>query len=193
MKKYSIFCFLLVALLSCLTGCKKSTTDTPVTNIETLPPITQNGANTFGCLLNGKIWLPKGFDGNFTNSRINIDPTFMDGDLTVRVYRIIDGIKYTMTISSDSIKSTGTYLFKTLSRAKFRFGKYKSDLSIEYCNTDNGNLGGNPNNVEGFIKITRYDLVNRIFSGEFELAFNNDDCGYGNQIKLSGGRFDYKL
>lgn len=193
MKKYSIFCFLLVALSSCFTGCKKSTTDTPVTNTETLPPITQNGANTFGCLLNGKVWLPKGFDGNFANSRINIDPTFMDGDLTVRVYRIVDGIKYTMTITSDSIKTTGTYLFKTLSRAKYRFGKYKSDLSVQYCDSDNGNLGGNPSNIQGYVRITRYDLSNRIFSGEFELSFNNTACDLGTTIQITNGRFDYKL
>jgi hypothetical protein len=27
---------------------------------DKLPPETQNGNNTFGCLLNGKVWLPEG-------------------------------------------------------------------------------------------------------------------------------------
>jgi hypothetical protein len=98
-----------------------------------------------------------------------------------------------MSLSSDSIKNVGTYLFKTLSRAKFIFAKYKSDISILYCDSDNGNIGGNPNNINGFIKVTRYDLVNKIFSGEFEITFNNTICGLGDPVKITNGRFDYKL
>ena len=32
----------------------------PTDNPPQLPPETQTGANTFGCLVNGKVWLPKG-------------------------------------------------------------------------------------------------------------------------------------
>jgi hypothetical protein len=82
MKKKNTIWLLLIALFSiCMPACKKTKIDpVPVPAIDQLPPITQTGANTFGCLINGNVWLPKGYDGNFPNSRINIDPTYVDGD-----------------------------------------------------------------------------------------------------------------
>lgn len=188
MKTLKILGFVLGAAILCSGNCKK-----PGTEEEQLPPITQNGANTFGCLINGKVWLPKGWDGRFPNSRITIDPTYADGDLTVRVYRIDGGINLSMSLTSDSIKNTGTYQIGTLTRAFFVI--IKSDIASGswYCNANNGWGGGNPNNISGYIKITRYDLVNRIFSGEFEITFNNIDCGLGDPVRITQGRFDYKL
>jgi hypothetical protein len=37
---------------------------------NTLPPITQVGANTFGCKVNGEVWLPKNEPGLFSNSAL---------------------------------------------------------------------------------------------------------------------------
>jgi len=176
------------AAMLCAGNCKK-----PGNEEEQLPPITQTGANTFGCLINGKVWLPKGWDGQFPNSRITIDPTYVDGDLTVRTYRMDGDFRYSITLSSDSIKNTGIYQIKSFSRCKFVYGKHARDLSISYCSVDNGNGGGDPNNISGYLKITRYDLANRIFSGEFEITFNNIDCGLGDPVSITQGRFDYKL
>jgi hypothetical protein len=170
-------------------SCKKDKTAT-----EQLPPITQTGANTFGCLINGNVWLPKGYDGRFINSRITIDPSYADGDLTIRTYKIDDDFYYGVSITSDSIKSLGVYGIATSSRTKFYYSKWKKDFSINYCEAiQPSNNGPNPNNITGFIKITRYDLVNRIFSGEFEITFNNTSCGLGDPVKITQGRFDYKL
>lgn len=191
MKKDNTIWLLLLALCGIIAGCKKEKTE--ITTTDQLPPATQTGANTFGCLINGKVWVPKGFDGNFTNSRINIDPTFSDGDLNIRVYKIYDAFNERMTLSSDSIKSPGIYYFKTNSRAKYVFSKLKRDLSSVYCDMDNGNIGGNPNHINGYIKITKYDLQNNIFSGEFEISFNSPNCGLGDPVNITQGRFDYKL
>jgi len=43
------------------------------------------------------------------------------------------------------------------------------------------------------MKITRYDLVNKIFSGEFEFQFVNPNCGHGDTIFIKQGRFDLKF
>ena len=71
--------------------------------------------------------------------------------------------------------------------------KNNSDESISYCYVYSSSLNGNPNNITGFIKITKYDLVNRIFSGEFEITFNNTNCGFGDPVRITQGRFDYKV
>jgi len=44
--------------------------------LEQLPPATQTGANTFGCLLNGEAWTPSGNNGYGTgNYTVACDPT----------------------------------------------------------------------------------------------------------------------
>ena len=183
---------LIIACANIFAACKKVKTDaTTIIEEEKLPPITQTGANTFGCLINGKVWLPKGFDGNFTNSRINIDPTFIDGDLTIRTYKIDVGTINDLSIGSDSIKAVGIYPIGKFNRAKFVIQKAKSDLTVMYCLTNCSIISENV--PIGFIKVTRYDLVNKIFSGEFEFTFNNTDCGYGTPVKITAGRFDYRL
>jgi|GEM_PF-4482748 len=77
MKRFFLYAsyLALVSLLFSLNGCFLFPEPK-----EELPPITQTGANTFGFLLNGQVWLPKGSDGtpNLTSS---YDPTFMGGHL----------------------------------------------------------------------------------------------------------------
>jgi hypothetical protein len=71
--KHTITLFLLTASFICCSllfhSCTKTPdepepdpTPTPCTNC--LPPITTEGKNTFGCKVNGKIWLPKGGGGS---------------------------------------------------------------------------------------------------------------------------------
>ncbi|MBS1947911.1 MAG: hypothetical protein JST47_09105 [Bacteroidetes bacterium] len=52
--KCTTFFILAISLLSLVDGCscKKSVAE------PQLPPITQTGANTFGCKVNGKVWVP---------------------------------------------------------------------------------------------------------------------------------------
>lgn len=48
---FSILCFLFFTNIKC----KKN----DVITVDQLPPATQTGAGTFGCLLNGVVWVPK--------------------------------------------------------------------------------------------------------------------------------------
>jgi len=189
--KHIKFLLMLLAVSGLFAACKKSNTEP--TELSKLPPATQVGANTFGCLINGKVYIPKGFDGRFVNSRIDIDPGFEDGGLTILVYKISNGIREDITLASDSIKKVGTYELKTRSKTYFILQKNKVDFTGKYCYVFSSYLAGNPNNIYGFLKITRYDLLNRVFSGEFEISFNSPDCGYGDPVKITQGRFDYKL
>jgi hypothetical protein len=192
MKSNNILWLLLFVLFSFCTACKKTKTEPdPIPAVDQLPPITQTGANTFGCLINGNVYTPKGYSGNFTNSRINIDPNYLDGDLLIRTYRVSGGIEIDLSIGSDSIKNIGIYPIGKNQRTGFVVQKWKDDLSIRYCLTNPSIITNT--SILGYLKITRYDLVNKIFSGEFEFTFNNTDCGLGDPIKITNGRFDYKL
>ena len=57
MKKLIILLFTTFTLSSC----NKDEDNNSKTELEKLPPATQTGANTAGCLVNGVAFLPKGF------------------------------------------------------------------------------------------------------------------------------------
>lgn len=199
MKQIKLLLFIIICT-NIFVACKKTKaepeTDTTAAQIQLLPAITQTGANTFGCLLNGNAWLPKGVDGNIPNSKLTIDNTTPNGIFLLTNYRVFDNFKDRMTFFSDSIKAVGTYPIKTNSKTLFTYGKYKPDNSASYCEFDNSNYGiygGNIYNIDGYIKITRYDTVNKIYSGEFEITFINNACELGSPVKITNGRFDFKL
>ena len=95
---------LLVSIFSSifLISCRKENTDE-----ELLPPITQNGANTFGCLINGKIYTQKGFLQNTPNFQLSVDTNFNDGSFGAITFRKTDNTIVDFTIGSDSMKGVG--------------------------------------------------------------------------------------
>ena len=54
-----------------------------------LPAATGEGLNTFGCLVNGEIWSPKGNVG-YSNLDISYDPNLEGGSFDLATYRIIN-------------------------------------------------------------------------------------------------------
>ena len=172
-----------LAILLISASCKK--TKTEPTEIEKLPPITQTGAKTFGCLVNGKAWIPEGYESPTPNYRVEVDPTFNDGVFGISCYKIFSWNPYKredITFGSDSIKSTGLFTVTRIGidRLRAHFG--------------GGGCGFNPTDpgvyVNGFLKLTRYDLGAGIFSGEFEFTLKPVNC---DTIKITNGRFDYKF
>lgn len=81
--KKCLFLILRTIVLSAGCKCKKDVTNPK----EQLPSATENGANTLGFLLNGEVWVPKGFNGT-KNLSWYYDPDYSDGDLSIKAYRI---------------------------------------------------------------------------------------------------------
>jgi hypothetical protein len=52
---------LLFIALTLVLGCCSDDDSKSASEIDKLPPATQTGANTAGCLVNGKAFLPKGY------------------------------------------------------------------------------------------------------------------------------------
>src|SRR5256885_12886567 len=96
----------LVALISfILCSCCNS-----VSPSETLPAATQTGANTFGCLVNGKVWLPKGNVGT-SNMSPSYDPNFNGKAIfDIATYRILSNTNQQyFGIAINGIDKEGTY------------------------------------------------------------------------------------
>ena len=65
--KNLLLLFLTTFALSC---CNKDDNPKPKTELEKLPPATQTGANTAGCLVNGVAFLPKGYFSTKSNEML---------------------------------------------------------------------------------------------------------------------------
>jgi hypothetical protein len=161
MKVYIIYMtvFVLLAFL-CSTNCPKSSMP------NQLPPITQTGANTFGFLLNGQVWLPYS-----TNIQIQnvLSAQYYQGTIKISAGRVINtqNINQVFNITIYSMKTGTTYYF----------GATFSDL-IQPCTYNNL--------LNGQLNISRLDTLKDIVSGTFQMTF----LGCRDTLKMTNGRFD---
>ena len=187
-KSLNMLCTLIM-LCFCFASCKKTNApDTPKTELEKLPPITQTGANTFGCLVNGVAWLPNGSKPQTggSNIQIYVDPTFQGGVFSVggNKYKIPDSH---ISISSGGCTNIGVYnLSSNLNAASY----YQTKLGSFACELSTTDIGCYK---YGYFEITKYDLATGIFSGTFVFKLYNPQSLCGDTIRITNGRFDVKL
>ena len=175
-------------ILLCAASCKKSKPITALTELEKLPPITQTGANTFGCLVDGKAWLPNGSKPQTggSNIQVYVDPTFQGGRFSITGNNYNEPNQY-ISIGSFKCISAGFFDFDS-SYNGVQF--YRNRLGSNYVDYSTNDIGIFK---KGFINITKYDLTTGIFSGTFEGKLFKVNGSYGDTIKITNGRFDVKL
>ncbi|MEJ7676404.1 MAG: DUF6252 family protein [Segetibacter sp.] len=176
MKRYLYL--LLFISISFFPGCKKNK---PA--IDQLPLATQTGAGTFGCLVDGKVFKPKGspFAGPILSCAyqyINDGYSFQlkarqdIGDETLSVGLFTDSLAIAQ---GQTIK-----LFQnSVGKAYGQIGKYKIGSS--------GSLYYTIPTGFGEIKITKFDETNRIVSGTFWFDAINSNS---EKVQVREGRFD---
>jgi hypothetical protein len=173
----SLLFFLLLLSAFICAKCKK---DDIQSEVAKLPPITQAGKNTFGCLINGKAFTPSGYDDPYPNYRLDIDPGFDSGGFLLSVYSFDNDFKRRINIGSTIIRDTGFFLITKNSKTGIQI------VIPSYNTIPYDSLYRN-----GTLKITRYDLQNGIFSGEFECKIYHPD--FNDTLRITNGRFDKKL
>jgi hypothetical protein len=188
MKNYKSLILVLLSAALLTASCKKNKVPDTRTELEKLPPITQTGANTFGCLVDGKAWLPNGVrpQNGGSNIQFYVDPTFQGGVFSVggNQYNIPGS---SISISSGNCTSAGIFnLVNNINAASYKktnLGTFACELST----TDSGTFR------VGFFEITKYDLTTGVFSGVFEFKLFNSQSFCGDTIRITNGRFDLKL
>ena len=137
-----------------------------------LPPITMEGKNTFGCLINGKVWIPTGdhysppVSADFTSGKIISFNAFSTTP------SILFGIKK---------PNVGIFSLRDTSIAKVFYYEKKVQNTIS-CTYE-------PYHVfDGSLIITKFDMKKSILSGTFQFSTYNPSCG--DTIKVTQGRFD---
>ena len=180
MKHLRIFSVISLFIVLVSGNCKKNNSDP----IEQLPPETQTGANTFGCLIDGKVFLPKGnplagpvkkAQYQLVNGRqsFGISARRSDGEESQSVgvggdSIIINVGVYELTSRNTAGKLSGLYLFSKIGT----LGNYYYTNEIE----------------KGQIHIKHFDTINQIVSGTF--WFDAKDTATGKIVQVREGRFD---
>lgn len=169
MKK--LFYLLLLSFLLAA-SCEKND-DNPV---DKLPPATMTGENTFGCLVNGEVWLPH--TGSLWNPALNVDhaqwPTG-EWQLLIGATRQKENINiYDVLTINVWDPQLGENIITPISSVYIDFkgcGNYRVDTLTPHVMT-----------------ITKLDAINYIASGTFYFTAINDDCQ--DTIRVTEGRFD---
>jgi Family of unknown function (DUF6252) len=172
---------LLLAVTLSASKCKK----TSPTQLEQLPPATQTGANTFGCLLNGVAFTPGG--GGLLDQIliVQFDPTFQGGRLSIKAKRIFNSTEYiTMSIGGDSILLSGTFNLGYKTKYKVYYFDSRKLCDVLTYSTPA------PSIVTGKLEIIKFDYNSRIISGIFDFNISMPNC---DSIKATDGRFDVKF
>jgi hypothetical protein len=180
---------LTLVIVLTVAGCKKTETPKPtLTELEKLPPITQTGANTFGCLINGVAWLPNGTkpSNGGPNISVDIDPNYLGGFFSVNVHKyneIAGNYIYTGLIGC---RDTGMYIIGSNSMVI----QYAKRINNDICEISTSEI----NTLKsGFLRVTKYDRNSNIYSGIFEFKLYNPTSNCGDTIRITNGRFDVKL
>jgi hypothetical protein len=164
---------LLIIISSCffLEGCDLFKQDPkPKTELEKLPPITQEGKNTFGCLVNGKALI-------VTNTS-QMAAVYQAGGLSVSGGNDVNGEFWAVELFvNEAISKNSTYNLYNDTNHKGQLYDEKS-LCFYFTNSEH----------QGTITITHFDSSAFIISGLFQFEAISDQClGI---IKITEGRFD---
>lgn len=154
---------------------------------NTLPPETQAGKNTFGCLVNGKIWLPEAEPFITVGLSAKANQRYLcigaDQGLSENIVILLKNtnirVDSTYNLSAENI--SGQYFKRIISSGK--------EFNIFY---------GTDTNNTGQVTLTRFDTLAKIVSGRF--SFNAkfkyvipDTTGLPtSNISITDGRFDVK-
>lgn len=178
-----------IFLLITVASCKKE--NTLQDELAKLPPATQTGANTFGCLINGKAWIAENigcklfcryssfylyqnsnFGGsiNITAHKIYSDQTF---EQTIEI--VLDSLNFfrSRTISISNQNTRAGYIDYTL-QGNCRIFNRNYDSTVNYT---------------GVVNITYFDVTKGIITGTFEFTLTKPGC---ETLAITNGRFDKK-
>ena len=173
---------LLLMLAASLWACHKEDPikPAPPPDYTVLPPATQEGKNTFGCKVNGQVWVPRVPLGTVTAyDKYALFHEKNDRGSGIIICNLIDG-------SSDEHFT----LAFTPSFFQVRTYKTLSDTALFRFNPDFTRLSENFDHLEGdtsnYLTITKIDTARNFISGVFQCSVYNKN----KKIKITEGRFD---
>ncbi len=180
-----LYAYLILNLLNI--SCAKTK---KMVSLNDLPPATQKGLNTFGCLVNGKGFINQGFGPNFRMSYVR----YMYSGFDLEVSDNANSPFKSLIIGGNNISfhTGGKYQFASYSfDMNNSFGaNYLTDSVIGSNSFIDFNYYTRPPMTSGELDLSLVDTVNRIISGTFN--FTAIDPNSNRLVTISEGRFDGK-
>jgi hypothetical protein len=181
---------LLVSLLALwLLGCGKEEPipppQPPPEDYTKLPPETQEGKNTFGCMIYNQVWVPRVPIGSITvvakSARVFEKKPEGNGSISCRL------ISKDPYIDDAIIITFGPTMFMngTSCDPNPRISAQYKRFSTLYQST----YRYSPNNC---VTITHIDTIKNIVSGTFAFDLYRDSININDKIVITDGRFDLK-
>lgn len=160
--------FAIILLFSC-ESCDND--PKPKTELEKLPPMTQSGKNTFGCLVNGKAWI--------TKTSIDAVAFYQSGLFQIGAQIEEPDREQVIGLTiSNGVVANFSY---DLSNDPVHEATFSWILENGICFYEGENT------LSGSLTLFELDESKRIASGIFEFVTVNDEC---DTIKVTDGRFD---
>jgi hypothetical protein len=156
-----------------------------------LPPITEQGKNTIGFMVDGEIWLPN-YECN-----IGSDPC---GKLDVFVrsanINVSYPLKIDLTAANDAERDASAFIIGVPddNNGISTIGEKIDSIKIEYfVNGDTYRRYPGIGFANDFFKVTMLDIEKRIFSAVFDLWLYKRVNDKKDSVHLSNGRLDTKF
>jgi hypothetical protein len=166
---------------------------------DQLPPITQTGANTFGAIVDGRPFVPKGtISFNPLGTRNKELGVFVGSDFFDKNG---DDKWFITTFNSEDNPNTYIYIYlPTLVNSPKDFIIKKSDGSERndlpnahiYCLINKGEFQYLSFENSGVLNFSKIDIVNGFYAGTFNVKLKNKD-DENDMIQITDGRFDINL
>ena len=145
-----VITILILAILPFLTCCEL------LNGPDELPPITMEGKNTFGCLVNGNLWLP---DGSMNISKVS------------SYYNFFPATRFNLSFSARNVKNNSGFSFDisdpiiaNQSYALNDTSKQRAFYNIGSCIYQDYHV------ISGVVTILKFDVQNQILS-HFDCVF----------------------
>lgn len=170
----------LVILLSLIFSCEKE---------KVLPPATKEGENTFGMLVDGKLWLPNQpalLGPDFKKPKISFYADINTLVVDARNSESNETITFGVTVNDFEKKSHYALVdMGFLEEDEFDYGCVDTTRFMydNVCETAFFLL----DSLNSSIQITRFDTVKKIVSGKFNMELHNRK---GDVLSITEGRFD---
>lgn len=174
-----------------------------------LPPITQSGENTFGCRIDGKVWVPKsnlvGIFGNPFRPRLEVFFTPSNSKFYLITHRTIekDSVLQSFILYADSLVVGDTvWLGEEGTRYPPFFHENYAYFSDDHLGVSYSSWSEDSLTFSGYLYFTaaylafdslanRYLFDSSYVAGTFAfIGRNRDSTQY---IEVSDGRFDVRL
>lgn len=150
--------------------------DIPKTPLEQLPPATMEGANTFGCLVNGEAFIPNSILGN-PNPQIPLNFSYHEESGTLKIIATMRDVNNTWRIKLFGV-------FDTKGLTDIRSDKYRRIYSDNHRCVDRYIIDS-----LNRLNITYLDKEQNILSGEFTFEAVHPNCPE-DTVFVTDGRFD---